>query len=689
MNKKRQTSRDRRTSLPGTGKRAGPIAALLLLALLVITSLTPATPTRAESKTLLWNRLDSDIAVQGNGDLHVVETNVIDFTSGSFTFGYRDINQSRLTAIKDIQVTQDNKPLKFETSETDSGDFRIKYYFPAAQNEVRAFKLAYTVIGATRYYTNGDVIYWAPVYAARNGFSVQDSRTTVKLPIGATALLAATFGPTATVTGQGENLVVAEAKEPIPSGKQLEVLVSIPHGILTGSAPDWQAAYDVEQQTKVANQGSGFGLLLVGMLLIFGGPALIVFFWFKRGRDPNVGLVAEYLNEPPAGITPGMAGTLVDGSADLQDMIATVIDLGRRGLLTLQEQGTTNPAGVVVARDYFVSRGPNFKSVKLAAYESKMVDAMRLNEDKTTTLSAIQGKLYAQTSTIKSAMYDELIRLGMYSYNPESSRSRYTLFGVILLIFACVIACAASLYSTAYSGYELCPSVGIGLNAVILLFIASRMQARTRKGAETKMRVAAFKRYLQNIEKYTDIKTAKDLFDKYLPFAVAFGLDRSWIQKFTAVQTPTPSWYIPFDFGSINSSSSSSRSRGSVGTGDVVNAGAAFAKSAIGDVSGAAVAPVTMDSINEGLSSSLSDVNKGLTTMFTSVSASFLNKPLNVGNAVGAVTNVASTVSSASSSGGAEAAKAGVQIAGAILGAVLDIATGGGGSSGGGGGGFG
>ena len=656
------------------------LSTVVLFGFLLITSVIGV---NAETKSLLWNRLDVDISVQSNGDLQVVETNVIDFTSGIFTFGYRDINQNRLSQIKDVKVTQDSSPIKYETSTTDAGDFRIKYYFPEARNEIRTFKLSYTVIGATRYYTNGDVIYWAPVYAARNGFSVQDSRTTVRLPAGATALLATTFGPSATVTGQGESLVIAEAKEPIRSGKQLEVLVSIPHGILSGSAPSWQADYDQEQQSRVVGQSVSFGFLLVGLLLIFGGPALIVLWWYTRGRDPSVGMMAEYLNEPPPGITPGMAGTLIDGSADQQDLIATVVDLGRRGVLSLKEQGQANVAGIVVSRDYLVSRGTRFKSEKLATYEAKLIDAMRLNDDTVTTLSAISGKLFAQTNYIKGAMYDELIRLGIYTYKPDGSRSRYTLAGIILLIFACITGCAVAWISTTYDLTELCPAVGIGLNAVLLLIVAKKLQARTRKGAEVRMRVEAFRRYLQNIEKYTDIKSAQALFDRYLPYAIAFGLDRTWIQKFSTVPTPAPSWYIPFDIGS------GMKTNRTLGAQSIVNVGSAIAHATPLDISNAASAPVTMDSINDGLSSGLSDVNKGLASMFSSVSASFLNKPLGAENAIGAAAHIASSAASSSSSNGADTAKAGVEIAGAILGAVLDIATGGGGSSGGGSGGFG
>jgi uncharacterized membrane protein YgcG len=389
-------------------------------------------------------------------------------------------------------------------------------------------------------------------------------------------------------------------------------------------------------------------------------------------------MVADYLNEPPTGISPGMAGTLIDGKADLQDMIATVVDLGRRGFLKLSEQATSNSAGSVVARDYLVERADGYKSVALSPAEARLVAAMSLDKVQGTTLSAIERSLSSQLAGIKTAMYQELVRMGMYSRNPEGSRSTFSLIGVLLIILACLSSCVTSWFAENTSGFVFCLPVGIGTTAILMLILSSHMQARTAKGAEARMRVEAFKKYLQNIEKYTDLKTAKDLFDKYLPYAIAFGLDRTWIQKFTAVQTPAPAWYIPYiDLGT----------RGSIGDGSsVINSGAAVARAAthtsIGDISGAAVAPLSMDRVNEGLSTSLSDVDKGLSTMFTSVSASFMNKPLNVVNAAGAVAQV-------SNAGSSNTGVDGLKVAGDILGVVLDIAVGGGGSSGGGGGGFG
>ncbi|MGI8406425.1 MAG: hypothetical protein ACR2OE_16970, partial [Thermomicrobiales bacterium] len=49
--------------------------------------------------------------------------------------------------------------------------------------------------------------------------------------------------------------------------------------------------------------------------------------------------------------------------------------------------------------------------------------------------------------------------------------------------------------------------------------------------------------YLENIERYEKLDESKAIFDKYLPFAVAFGLESAWVAKFAQVDTPMPDWF--------------------------------------------------------------------------------------------------------------------------------------------------
>ncbi|WP_161884586.1 DUF2207 domain-containing protein, partial [Deinococcus alpinitundrae] len=88
---------------------------------------------------------------------------------------------SRLTSISEVTATDGGKAARVETSIADTGKFRIKYYLNgAAQNESRTLVISYLVKGATRYYPDGDQVYWAAVYADRNGFPVLNSTVTVR-----------------------------------------------------------------------------------------------------------------------------------------------------------------------------------------------------------------------------------------------------------------------------------------------------------------------------------------------------------------------------------------------------------------------------------------------------------------------------------------------------------------------------
>jgi hypothetical protein len=71
------------------------------------------------------------------------------------------------------------------------------------------------------------------------------------------------------------------------------------------------------------------------------------------------------------------------------------------------------------------------------------------------------------------------------------------------------------------------------------------MPRKTPQGAEEAAKWQAFKRYLQTIEKHGDLEAVKDKFEEFLPYAVAFGLDRRLINKFAAIDAPAPSWWGP------------------------------------------------------------------------------------------------------------------------------------------------
>ncbi|MBS3784056.1 MAG: DUF2207 domain-containing protein, partial [Anaerolineae bacterium] len=421
-----------------------------ILLLTLATGLVLTTTAHAQAQTLRWDRFNVSITVLGNGDFVVEETQEITFTSGQFHFGYRNIPMDRLESITDVTVWEGDRQYErgfgdsytYQTS-VDDGDFQIKWYFPYTSNASHTFVLRYTVKGGLRYYDDGDQLYWKAVYADRD-FPVYDSTVTVRLPDDATAEPVAAYGTEASVQGRGTSTVVFRAEETIESGQEFEVRVQFPHGIVQGSKASWQEAYDRRAAWEEGPQDiANLGLGALGALLLIGGPLSLLLLWYLRGRDPEVSLPAEYLAEPPSDDPPGVVGTLVDEKADMQDIIATLVDLARRGYLKIEEE---RERGFFKAANFdFSFRRTSKPAGDLLPYELKLLKAV-FGGRTSRSMSDLRNKFYQAIPDLKRKLYDQSVKLGYFTGSPNRVRMRYVGIGAALLV--AVLACgivAASL----------------------------------------------------------------------------------------------------------------------------------------------------------------------------------------------------------------------------------------------------
>jgi hypothetical protein len=118
----------------------------------------------------------------------------------------------------------------------------------------------------------------------------------------------------------------------------------------------------------------------------------------------------------------------------------------------------------------------------------------------------------------------------------------------------------------------------------------------------------AFRNYLHDLTRFPDMQSATDTFDKYLAYAIAFGVEKQWVRRFEGMNVASPGWYHPPIFIPIN-----------VGGGLPTNMGGNIGGT-IGGAGGGVGVPnlpgggFSLDSISEGLFSSLSHVSSALTS---------------------------------------------------------------------------
>ena len=112
--------------------------------------------------------------------------------------------------------------------------------------------------------------------------------------------------------------------------------------LVSATKPVWQDASDRREQL-MRERGPQLTLFLLGLALLIaiGGGIAVLAVWWTRGRDPEIGPVPEIIPvTPPADLPPAVVGALVDEQVDQRDIVATLVDLGRRGILRI-DPGTS------------------------------------------------------------------------------------------------------------------------------------------------------------------------------------------------------------------------------------------------------------------------------------------------------------------------------------------------------------
>lgn len=528
----------------------------LLLGLLGLL-LASAPPAFAQAKTLVWEQYDVSLAIQSSGDLRVVERQRIRFTSGTFTFGYATIPLDKTEGITDVAISEPGgqrytqtgggeQPFTFTTG-TYEGDLEIRWYFPATTNTSRTFDLAYTVAGAVRVNESGDKLQWFAIDNQRD-FPIESASVTVALPPGAQFLrnpdsagVEAAWG----LSPDGSSVTYI-ASRPLSPSDTFEIGVEFTHGIIPAAPPRWQAAQDQAEAYELGVKPYvDLGLGVLAAALFLGGPALILLLWYLRGRDPQVGPVPEYVEAPPDGLPPGILGTLIDERADMRDVVATMIDLARKGYLSIEE---TERTGILsLGEKDFVFRRSDKPDADLEPVEREVLSGIFRRNKQEVRLNDLRNRFYQQLPGIQRELYKAMVAKGYFRTNPETTRGLWRGLGWVMIIGAIFLG---GFVSAGLSGIsELIPCVfgAIGLTGLVAVIAGGSMPAKTRAGAEAAARWGAFKNYLGRIDKLADIATSGELFERYLPYAIAFGIKDSWIFKFTQQPTtPVPGWYMPY-----------------------------------------------------------------------------------------------------------------------------------------------
>jgi len=437
------------------------------------------------------------------------------------------------TLFMDVTSVTDGAGQKLKYDSSSSGGYRdLKIYIPDAVDTARTVEIAYIVRNAIRYFEDHDEFYWN-VTGNDWPVPIDHAEAHVYLPESAAGRLRAqaftgAYGSaqrdaTAEINGAD---VSFETRNPLPMRGGMTIDIFIPKGILKEPGAITRALWFLSSNPIV--------------FLPFVTLAVMFALWWYKGRDPDPGRSVAPMYEPPPGMSPAEAGTLIDDTIHPRDITSTIVDLAVRGYLKIEETVDTTLL-IFHSKDYvFHLVKPPTEWQGLAPHEITMMRNIFGGEQEI-RLSSLKNRFYTAIPLIKQDIKSALKNKKMYLLDPDSANA-YSI-GAVLVI-------AAPFALAQYTGYtQLLNSVllliGCGvISAIIWWLFAREMSAKTLEGGRTRVAVLGFQEFMNRVDADRLKRMPPDTFEKYLPYAMALGVEHHWAQAFAGIIQNPPTWYV-------------------------------------------------------------------------------------------------------------------------------------------------
>ena len=519
--------------------------------LLCLTLFLLVAATVSADRTLVIERFEAGIEVSPDGSIAVDETIVPRFTGSwngifrTIPVQYRTPQGLNYTLRLDIERVTDGagQPLKYESSR-ERHYRKLKIWVPGAVDATRTVKLRYRVSNGLRFFDEHDELYWN-VTGDEWEVPIEAASARVRLPAGVSGLRATAFRGAYGSTEQSDvsiepDGVYVQTSDGLGMREGLTLVVGWNPGVVHRPTAVEKGAQVVYANLPLAIPP----LVFLGMLRL----------WRKRGRDPELAPITT-LYEPPAQMTPAELGTLIDGKPDMRDITASIVDLAVRGYMHIAETDNDRFFGLFSSKDYtFTLKKERNTWSELKPHERDLLEAMFAGSG-TVSLSDLKNKFYKHLPGLREELYGRLVHDGFYSGRPDRVRIVYIVGGVV----AGVAIGFLSSWIMIAAGMQPIAGIVAGIaSAAVIVAFGWFMPSRTARGTRELEKVLGFREFLSRVEgdRLERVVKTPDMFERYLPFAMALGVEDNWAKAFDGIYTQPPSWYSgPAGMGTFRPSS--------------------------------------------------------------------------------------------------------------------------------------
>jgi uncharacterized membrane protein YgcG len=233
--------------------------------------------------------------------------------------------------------------------------------------------------------------------------------------------------------------------------------------------------------------------------------------------------------EPPDGVGASESGLVLDDRTDPRDIVAGIISLAQKGAAKI-----THREGMDLSVELLgMENGKGLTSFEKILYRAVEPYGPEI------TSGSLRGSFGVTYQALDVDLQYQAQKMDLYAGRVAGTRS---LYGFLMMLCVVVAAGVTCMWSPVYS------IIGCVLALFVGSLIVSKVSNLTPHGSRIKGQILGLREFIsraheRELNYMTEKMPHQALFERLLPYAVAFGLSRQWASAFEGMDIQQPDWY--------------------------------------------------------------------------------------------------------------------------------------------------
>lgn len=428
-----------------------------------------------------------------------------------------------ILVVKNLKYYPEGKPHDIRDSYTKSTEFGYTNLKIGDKDEYISgkyvFEITYSLTHATNFFDTHDELY-LNITGNEWNVPIDKVKTTIVLPGEITKYLCYTGRNDSTeencsvIEKQSgtENKISFEAND-LKTYEGLTAVIAMPKGTLK----------DTRNEQKIQ-----FLLANIGILLPI--PVILFLFFFIQNNNYNKKLTVIPHYNPPKDIYPTLASAVLQNANINKAVAGEIIQLAISGYITIEQ----------TEKKKYILHKENKKKTELNTIQSTLLNGLFGDKDEV-DISTLSTSFYNTINQISTALTAEQETHGFLDKRNKNFKQALIGIGLVLGI-GCFFALNLAIQYALLGWFA-----GVLVSAVAILVSSHFVDIRAELGNQRYYELLGLKMYINTAEKHriefhNDPKKFSGVFEKLLPYAIIFGLEKKWAEEFSDIYKQ-PDWY--------------------------------------------------------------------------------------------------------------------------------------------------